>query len=130
MASFFLDAGGAGLIWIAYTLFFFFIVVAILLEAGIMLLMKYTTRIKKALIDSLLVNLASLAIGFILLEAFDNFFGYYTLFSVAVLYTITVLIEFFLLRMLNRQHNDRQTWLVVMVMNLVTYILLYLIGNN
>jgi hypothetical protein len=130
MVSFFLDAGGAGLIWIAYTLFFFFIVLAILLEAGIMLLMKYTSGIKKALTDSLLVNLASLAIGFVLLEAFDNFFGYYTIFSVVVLYAITVLIEFFLLRLLNRQHSNRQTWLVVMVMNLVTYTLLYMIGNG
>ena len=125
-----LDAGGAGLIFIAYTALAIFMVLAILLEAWVMMLMHYNSSRKKLLLDSLLANVVSLVGGFILLEFFSAFFDSYTVYSTTILYAITVVIEFGILKILNPTHTVGRTLTVAAVMNLLTYVILYLIGNS
>lgn len=129
MTLYLLDAGGAGLYFIVIGLFIFFIVLAILMEAGIMMLMKYNSSFKKTFIDSLIINMASLAVGFALLQFFKEL-GYYTLVTLAILYGITVIIETGILKLLNKQHILWKTVQVSIVMNLITYIILYLITGD
>ena len=129
MSLYFLDAGGAGLYFLVIGLFIFFIVLAILLEAAIMIWMKYNTSLKKTFLDSLVINIASLAAGFALLNFFDTL-GYYTLPALAILYAVTVIIETTILQLLNRKHKLSRTLLVSLLMNLVTYIILYAIAGG
>lgn len=126
MSLYFLDAGGAGLYFLVIGLFILFIVLAILLEAAIMIWMKYNTSLKKTFLDSLIINIASLAAGFVLLNFFDTL-GYYTLPALAILYGVTVIIETTILQLLNRKHKLSKTLVVSLLMNLVTYIILFAI---
>ena len=128
--NYFLDAGGAGLIFIAYGLIILFILLAIVLESIVMMLLKYNTRFLKAFRDSFLVNIASLAAGFVLLKLFYDFFSYYSLINIAILYGLSVLIEGFLLQVLNKDRPLTRTFLVCLLMNIVSYALLYAIVNS
>ncbi len=125
----FLDAGGAGLVFIAFGIFVLFIGLAIIIETLIMILMKYNARFKKAFLDSLLVNMASLAVGFVLWQFFRDFLRYYSLLSLVILYAVTVMVESGLLYLLNRKQPVGKTLGVCLVMNLVTYILLFFISR-
>jgi len=129
MNKLFLDAGGAGLVFIAFGIFVLFIGLAIIIETLIMILMKYNTRFKKAFLDSLLLNMASLAVGFVLWQFFRDFLRYYSLLSLLILYAVTVMVESGLLYLLNRKHPVGKTLRVCLVMNLVTYILLFFISR-
>ena len=129
MNVYFLDAGGAGLYFLVIGLFILFMVLAILLEAAIMIWMKYNTSFKKTFLDSLIINIASLAAGFVLLNYFDTL-GYYTLPALAILYGVTVIIETTILQLLNKKHKFSKTLVVSLLMNLVTYIILYAIGGG
>ena len=129
MNVYFLDAGGAGLYFLVIGLFILFMVLAILLEAAIMIWMKYNTSLKKTFLDSLIINIASLAAGFLLLNFFDTL-GNYTLSALAILYAVTVIIETTILQLLNRKHTLSKTLLVSLLMNLVTYIILYAIAGG
>ena len=129
MNVYFLDAGGAGLYFLVIGLFILFMVLAILLEAAIMIWMKYNTTLKKTFLDSLIINIASLAAGFLLLNFFDTL-GNYTLSALAILYAVTVIIETIILQLLNRKHKFSRTLLVSLLMNLVTYIILYAIAGG
>ena len=127
MNLFLLDAGGAGLVFYFYGLIVLFMLLTVMLELAVMILMKYNIRFKKAFLDSLIVNVASLAAGFILWKVFPGFFNGYTVLNFTVLYVITVLIEFGLLHLLNRKHKSIDTLKVTVVMNLVTYVLLIIL---
>lgn len=129
MTLYLLDAGGAGLYFLVIGLFIFFIVLAIMMEAGIMMLMKYNSSLKKTFKDSLIVNIASLAAGFALIDFFEEL-GDYTLVTLAILYGVTVIIETIILKLLNKQHDLWKTIQVSLVMNLITYIILYFITRN
>ena len=129
MTLYLLDAGGAGLYFIVIGLFILFMVLAILIEAGIMMLMKYNSLFKKTFKDSLIVNIASLAAGFALFDFFEEL-GDYTLVTLAILYGVTVIVETVILKLLNKQHTLWKTIQVSLVINLVTYIILYLITGN
>ena len=119
------DAGGAGLIFFVYGVIVLFIVLAILLEAAVMIAMKYNTRFKKAALDSTIINVASLVVGFILLEYFEDFIASYTPLNFLILYIITVVIESWLLYLLNKTKPFKQTLKVTLVMNLISYLLLF-----
>lgn len=129
MTLYLLDAGGAGLYFLVIGLFIFFIVLAIMMEAGIMMLMKYNSSLKKTFKDSLIVNIASLAAGFALIDFFEEL-GDYTLVTLAILYGVTVIIETIILKLLNKQHDLWKTIQVSLVMNFITYIILYFITRN
>ena len=124
MKLYLLDAGGAGLVIGALILF---IIIAIAVEAIVMLLMKYN-KAGKVFLDSFLVNIASLAGGFILNSFTGELFGFTTspILNLVILYAITLVIEFPLLYLLNRKQPAGKTFLTCAVMNIVSYIILYL----
>ena len=130
MNLYLLDAGGAGLAYLFIGVFIVFMILCVLIEAGIMLAMKYNRVFKKTFRDSLLVNLASVAFGFILIRYVSSFFGSYEPVNMLVLYAISVAVEFGVLYLLNKTHPPGKTFLVSAVMNIPSYILLYLNGNN
>lgn len=119
MNLFILDAGGAGLV-IFMLLGFMFL--AILIEAIMMMLLKYN-KPGKTLLDSLVINLVSLGAGYLIiyslgsLDFTDN--EYLNLF---VLYLLTVLIEGICLYLLNRTKPLNKTLLTVFVINIITYL--------
>jgi hypothetical protein len=124
-----LGVGGNGLVTIVYILLVAFFLVAILLEAMVIMLMKYNKRPGKVFLDSLLVNLGSISIAILLFYLFDSFFSNFSLFSVTILFLIITAVEAGLLRLLNRNHSWRASLRVSAVMNLVTSLLLYLVGQ-
>lgn len=125
MGIYLLDAGGAGLYYIFIGLLIIFMLLAVLAEAGIMILMRYTEPFKKAFTDALIVNIISLAVGFVLLQLFDSL-NYSTIQTLGIFYAITVLIEAIGLYLLNKQKPIQKTILVAIAMNIVTYVILYL----
>lgn len=119
MNLFILDAGGAGLVLFMLLGFMF---LAILIEAIMMMLLKYN-KPGKTLLDSLVINLVSLGAGYLIiyslgsLDFTDN--EYLNLF---VLYLLTVLIEGICLYLLNRTKPLNKTLLTVFVINIITYL--------
>ena len=119
MNLFILDAGGAGLVLFVLLGFMF---LAILIEAIMMMLLKYN-KPGKTLLDSLVINLVSLGAGYLIiyslgsLDFTDN--EYLNLF---VLYLLTVLIEGICLYLLNRTKPLNKTLLTVFVINIITYL--------
>ena len=119
MNLFILDAGGAGLVLFMLLGFMF---LAILIEAIMMMLLKYN-KPGKTLLDSLVINLVSLGVGYLIiyslgsLDFTDN--EYLNLF---VLYLLTVLIEGICLYLLNRTKPLNKTLLTVFVINIITYL--------
>ena len=119
MNLFILDAGGAGLVLFVLLGFMF---LAILIEAIMMMLLKYN-KPGKTLLDSLVINLVSLGAGYLIiyslgsLDFTDN--EYLNLF---VLYLLTVLIEGICLYLLNRTKPVNKTLLTVFVINIITYL--------
>ena len=123
-----LDAGGASLYYFFFALFVAFVLFAILAEAGVMILMKYNIKFKKAFLDSFLANLATFTLGFVLIEFVSDFFNSTELFNLFVLYIMSVLMEWGVLFLLNRAKPAKQSFVVAVVMNLPTYAFLVLIG--
>lgn len=99
-----------------------FMFLAILIEAIMMMLLKYN-KPGKTLLDSLVINLVSLGAGYLIiyslgsLDFTDN--EYLNLF---VLYLLTVLIEGICLYLLNRTKPLNKTLLTVFVINIITYL--------
>ncbi|MFI5131451.1 MAG: hypothetical protein ACHQFX_15725 [Chitinophagales bacterium] len=123
MKLFLLDAGGAGLVFVALIIF---IIIAITTEAITMLLMKYN-RAGKAFLDSFVANMASLVAGFILSSVAGTVFDITPsiILNWLILYVLTVLVEFVVLYFLNRTSTPRKTFIASAVMNFVSYIILY-----
>ncbi|HKC36624.1 MAG TPA: hypothetical protein VKB95_11200 [Chitinophagaceae bacterium] len=124
MKLFLLDAGGAGLYFAALVVF---TIIAVSAEAIVMLLMKYN-KAGKAFLDSFLVNLGSLVAGYLLLAITGTVFNLTTsaALNILILYVLTVAVESLLLYLLNRGYPVKKTVLVCIVMNLLTYLILYL----
>lgn len=124
MNIYLLDAGGAGLV---FGIMIIFMIAAIVIEALVMMVMKYNIA-GKAFLDAFLVNLASLVAGYILLwtrgelvSSTDS-----VLLNWLILYGITVIIEFVILYLLNRKHRLGKTFLTCAVMNIASYVVWYL----
>jgi len=97
----------------------------VLAEALVMWLLKYNP-FKRSSLDSLLVNAASLGVGYLLLSAAPGLFGSYAITGLLKLLAITIVVEGGLLYLLNRKHPFVQTVKATVLMNVVTYILFYL----
>jgi hypothetical protein len=125
MAFYLLDAGGAGLV---LAVLIIFMIAAVTLEGLIMGLMKYNP-FGKAFADALIINLVSLGGGFLLIEILPNgldfsnneFLNYF------ILYALTVAVEFFVLYLLNRDKEILKTLLAAIVINIVSYLVLFLL---
>lgn len=125
MEFFLLDAGGAGLLILFIGLGLLFLFIAILLEAIVMSVFKYN-EFKKALLHSLIVNIASLCVGFILEEVVSDGIDASQWVMLLVLYGVTLIVETPILYAMNRAKPVAKTIQVSLVMNFLTYIILYL----
>jgi hypothetical protein len=105
----------------------FYIIVAatILTEAVIMLLMKYNT-FGKSFLHSLLVNIASVAAGFLLYELAPGMFEPGHLSKFLGLFFITLATELPVLYMLNKSKHVRDTVTAGVIMNAITYFLFWM----
>ena len=121
MNVFILDMGAQWLWPIALVIF---MVIAILVEWLIMAVMKYNKR-GKAFLDSLVVNLGSLAAGIIVGSITRGQFQFVFI-NVLLFYALTVLIEFGILYLLNRKYPITKTFYTTAIMNIASYLILYL----
>ena len=122
MNFYLLDAAGAGLV---LGFLVIFMLLAIFAEAITLLLLKYNNA-GRCFLDALLVNIASLIVGFFIarynstgLDMTEN--SYLDLF---LLFLITTVVEFAVLYLLNRKKPVSKTIIAAIAMNLVSYLLL------
>jgi len=103
-------------------------IVTIALEAVTMIILKYN-KAGKAFLDSFLINLVSMGAGFLLLFSDSDLFEITdnAIVGLAILFLITVVIEFLILYLLNRKLSVQKTLIASVVINLVSYLLYYLI---
>ncbi len=125
MNLYLLDAGGAGLF---FGMTIVFMIIAIVVEAVIMLVMKYNSP-GKCFFDSFIANLGSLVVGYILLfTGIDMALSSdSTVLNLVLLFGLTVVLEFGILFLLNRKQKTGRTFLVSVIMNIASYIILYLL---
>ena len=121
--------GGADLALLAYGALVLFIVLDVTVEAVVMLLMKYNPA-KKAFLDSFVVNIVSLVAGVLLFSIAGDIHRLVTsaVLNWFLLYAMTVVIEFLLLYLLNRKKQTGKTFLTCTAMNIVSYLILILVG--
>ena len=100
------------------------LLVTILIESVVLILMKYN-RFKMTLLNSFIVNVASIAAGFILIELGTDLFYYYSITNILILFAISAVIEFFILYLLNKKLPVMKTLQAAVVMNMVSYFLFY-----
>lgn len=125
MNFYLLDAAAPGLI---FGVMIIFMIITIVLEAVTMIIMKYN-KAGKAFLDSFLANLVSMGAGFVILFSGSGLFEIAdsAILSVGILFLITVVIEFLMLYFLNRKLPVQKTLMAAIVINLVSYLLYYLI---
>lgn len=122
-----LDAGGAALLVLVLGAGILFLLLAITIEAIFIQRMGLVQHFGKAMLQSFLANLATLLVGYVLLTIIvrDVFYDYIWI-SLAVCYVITVIIEAWILQLLNKGHTLRETFRVSLYMNIASYVLLYI----
>ena len=121
------DAGGAGLVLFVLLGFMF---IAILLEAIVMMLMKYN-KPGKAFLDSLVINLVSLALGYLVIYSLGSLdFTDNEYLNLLVLYLLTVLTEAVCLYFLNRSKPVNKTILTAFAINIISYLGLFILKFN
>jgi len=118
------DEGFAGYSFGLAILVFFLIV---LIEATVMLIMKYNP-FKKALMQSLIINLVAVGIALILTRFFPEKYSSYSLSGNRVpMIIITFLGELAALYFLNPAKQFVKTIAACTVMNLVSYLLMFIL---
>ena len=127
MSIYLLDGVGAGFLLLLFGLGVLFIFIAILAEAMVMQWMKYEPVFKKALLRLFVVNLISLAVGFILTSSSSDLFHLENMAGFALMFAVTLLIETTGLYMMYKEKPVTKTLLVSLVMNAVTYLLAYIL---
>lgn len=121
MNQFILDAGGAVLILVFAAIFLF---ITVVVEGLIMWIMKYNNA-GKSFLDALIINLVSMAAGYLLTLVSGRPFDLDNLSDFLILYIITFVIEFIVLYFLNRKLPVQKTLLTAIVINIVSYLILY-----
>lgn len=133
MSTFLLDVaigapGNSGYydgIWILLVI----LLAVILIEAVVMLLFRMN-NFGKSFLHSSVVNIASTLVGYLLISRVGFFNENISGSSQwAIYYGLTVLIEGLLLMLLNPKAAKGRLWLVTIVMNLASYVFLYLISS-
>lgn len=122
---FFLDAGGAGLFYIFLGIGLLFLALAILVEALVMMMLNYVI-FRTAIWQSLIVNLLSVIVGYFMIEIAADTFNIDQLTGLTAMFLVTLFVEFIGLYLLNMKLPLRKTIITVLVMNLVTYLILFL----
>ena len=125
MNFYLLDAAAPGLI---FGVMIIFMLITIALEAVTMIIMKYN-KAGKAFLDSLLINLVSMGAGFLILLSGTGLFEIVDspVLSIGILFLITVIVEFLILYLLNRKIPIQKTLGAAVVINIISYLLFYLI---
>ncbi|HWC54808.1 MAG TPA: hypothetical protein VG676_14570 [Chitinophagaceae bacterium] len=130
MGSFLLDAGGAFLV---VSILILFMAVTIVLEGVVLILFKIE-KAGKAFLYSLMVNLASLGVGYIALPLIRQVGNQFTTSGLLLhwifVFAITVVVEGFLLILLTKKKPREKVWLATVVMNLVSYAILILLFKD
>jgi hypothetical protein len=125
MYVYLLDAGGPALLLIPLV---FFMVVCGLVEGLVLFLFK-AGNYGQTLGIALVANLVSLVLGFIIWNALptdpDVESLSEVLLSYALLWAISVVSEALIIKLMKRSLPWRRIWTASIVMNLVTYIILY-----
>lgn len=129
MSLYLLDGIGAGFLVYFFGIGLLFITCIIFIEAAVMFWMKYQPLFKKAFLQSVAVNLLSLAGGFLLIEIDSNLFGFDSYAGFGLMFASTLLLETSLLYFLNREKLPEKTLLVSFVMNFVTYLIAFFISQ-
>lgn len=127
MSIYLLDGVGAGFLLFLFGLGILFLIIAILAEAMVMQLMKYEPVFKKAVLRSFVVNLISLAAGFILTSSSSALFHLENMAGFALMFAVTMLIETTGLYLMYKEKPLARTILVSLLMNLLTYLLAYIL---
>jgi len=125
MKYYLLDAGGAGLI---LGILVIFMLAAIFLEGITLLLLKYNNA-GRSFLDALLINLASLGIGYLIVSFIPTGLDFTNnlYLDFFLIFLITVVVEFIVLYSLNRKKPVKKTFMAATVINLVSYLLLILL---
>ncbi len=122
-----LDAGGAALLVIVLGAGILFLVLAIVIEAFFIKGMGLVEHFGKAMLQSFLANLITVIAGYLLMFAAGEYFFDYIWVTLALCYIITVLIEAKILQAMNHGSTFRGTLRVSTYMNIVTYVVLYIL---
>lgn len=105
--------------------FYLIVAATILVEALVMLLMKYND-FGRSLLHALIVNVVSVAAGFLLYELWPALFAPYKLLHLLGLLFVTILIEMPVLHLLNKSKSFKGTDIAAVLMNVISYFLFYL----
>ena len=98
----------------------------VILETVVMVLFKFD-RFRRSLVYSIMANIGSLLLGILLFLVFNKTeFGVSQQSELIVLFCVTLLFEAWLIRLLNPRTGWGRIILTSFVMNLLSFILLYL----
>lgn len=133
MKMFLLDAAGPEILILVPIAFILFLFVWGLVEGFIIWLFKIN-KFWRSIWHAMLVNLASVVVGFIIMNttnntAFENYIeidegtGYFS--GWAIYWAVSVLVEGLLLKALNRSDSWGKVFGASIVMNILTYIIMY-----
>lgn len=128
MEFYLLDGVAAGFV---FGLMVVLMLITVVLEAVIMLLMKYN-KAGKAFLDAFLINLVSLTAGFFIkfVNTGSIFVTQSALANLFILFAITVIVEFGMLYLLNRKTALQKTLITSVVINVVTYLLYFILFGS
>jgi len=124
---FLLDGAGAGILVFIFALGLLFIISIIFIEAVVMWKMKLHPVYGRSLLHSLVVNLVSLAAGFVLVEIDSDLFHLDNMGGLGIMFGMTLLVEYLLLYLMNRTVPVKRLMTICFLMNLVSYAIALLI---
>jgi hypothetical protein len=125
MKFFYLDAGIASVSDLTVVALLFILGVS-LVEWIVMLLFKFNDP-GKSLFHSFIVNLVSAVLGFLLADTISSVtHSAGDILQWIIYFGLTVVVEAILLQLLNRHKTLSKIWTVAFIMNLVSYLILFL----
>ncbi|TMI78715.1 MAG: hypothetical protein E6H10_16580 [Bacteroidetes bacterium] len=102
-------------------------VFTVIVETIVMLLFKFDS-FSKSLVDSIMANIGSLLLGILLFLVFNKAeFGISQVSELVILYFITAIFEAWLIKLLNTKMSLGRIILTSLVMNILSFTILYLI---
>jgi hypothetical protein len=113
-----------GLLWLALLL-----LLGVIIVEWIVLLLFGLGNPGKLFLHSLIVNIASTILGYVLAAPLSSISQNNSsdLLSWLVFFIVTVIVEGFLLQVLNKEQPAKKVWMATFTMNLVSYLALYLL---
>lgn len=121
MNTYLLDGVGGAFLLIFFGAAILFLLIAILVESFIMKRMKFTDTINKAILISFVANLVSTIAGWLLADNDNEHFNLGTVEGFGLLFLVTVVLEFIVMKLFSKTQTLQRTLLVCVVMNLATY---------